>query len=963
MHKQLLIILLILFTTDAAGQYYSSGQEPSWVKWRMHKAAFGRVIFSDEIDSLAATFTHYMNYALEVVPKSLVHQPRKFPVIIHSNSILSNGFVSWAPKRMEIVSTPSFDASPEPWLLSLAVHETRHIVQIDKLNSGLFKLGYYIFGEQSVGAAAGLVPLWFLEGDAVFSETEHTLGGRGRQASFYQIYRTHLLSRNGSEYSYDKWLLGSYKNHIPNHYHFGYQMVGYANLKYGSKVWSNALNRVSRQPYSIFPFYFSLKKDISLSRKGLYIEAFNHLNTLWKVKEVNVYMNDVIFLIKNNIKNNHIEYKYPFLINDSTLIAFKTSLNNVSKITSVDLTTGKEKTIHHPGYITERLSSTEDYIYWTQYSSHPRWEYLNYSELWRYDIRKNSAQRLSLRTRYFNPIEIDNGYVALIENTNDGKNFITILEENGEKINSIPLPSTLEIKEICKDYSNGIIARCASPNGSVILHYRNLESIPDTILGPVFRDISNITVDKNHLYFTMTHQFKEEVFSLDLISNNIYRVSDTEYGISNFSISDKGSIVASVFVKNGSLPALIPNIKVPVLDTFIFEPNEPLYSSNNKPKDFIGDCEVKTIQSSKYSHIRNLFNIHSWATVYFNPLDIISGNNYSIYPGVTVVSQNLTSSLVSSFGYSYNQTHGFHAHAEWMGWFPKISLGVDVGNKYAILSGGPLATDSVIFQNKPLVKTSGRIRVPYMISSGYLLSEINIGVKFSQENTATWNYIEESYTENLFGIEPYLSLYLLTRMAHRDLRPKFGIYLYSGELSSPTQGSVFGTSFVALGGVYLPGLFSNHSILVNGQWEHQKTQQYIRSPRLIFPRGHPSMLYESAFTSSFNYSLPIAYPDLPVGPILYLKRFFSNFFFDSALVNKYSRTSQGMIVEKETLSSTGLEVNADINLFRTPYNYRLGYRVGINLETNQYSHSFIFSFDLSSIYGLSSKEVFYNINL
>jgi hypothetical protein len=176
MVRRMFFLVFTVFFLNANAQFYNSGQEPSNTKWREHKSNFGRLIFPSSIDSLAQTYLVYMNEATRVVPISLNHSPSKFPVIIHGNSILSNGFVSWAPKRMEIVTTPALDSDPEPWLKTLSLHETRHIVQIDKLKQFLFKPAYYVFGEQAIGVGAALVPLWFLEGDAVNTETELSYG-------------------------------------------------------------------------------------------------------------------------------------------------------------------------------------------------------------------------------------------------------------------------------------------------------------------------------------------------------------------------------------------------------------------------------------------------------------------------------------------------------------------------------------------------------------------------------------------------------------------------------------------------------------------------------------------------------------------------------------------------------------------------------------------------------------------
>ena len=50
---------------------------------------------------------------------------------------------------------PSQDPS-DTWLEHLCVHEFRHVVQIDKVNQGLTKILYYLFGEQITIAITGI---------------------------------------------------------------------------------------------------------------------------------------------------------------------------------------------------------------------------------------------------------------------------------------------------------------------------------------------------------------------------------------------------------------------------------------------------------------------------------------------------------------------------------------------------------------------------------------------------------------------------------------------------------------------------------------------------------------------------------------------------------------------------------------------------------------------------------------
>lgn len=973
MRKILLFLSFLWLALSANGQYYIQGQEPCWVKWRQHKGDFGKLIYPKGNDSLANQFLRHLETSLEVVPTSLNHTPKRFPVVFHPNSILSNGFVSWAPKRMEVVATPSLDADPEPWLYTLALHETRHIVQIDKLWNGFFKPAYYIFGEHGIGPAAALVPMWFLEGDAVYTETALSQGGRGRQASFYQHYRTHLLHNNGSRYSYDKWLMGSYKDQIPNHYQFGYQMVGYANHRYGSAIWSNALEYVYKRPYTLFPFYFSLKRDVGLSRKGLFKEAMAYNDSLWRNSKPLVENEVHNLLLKRHLKGRYVEYKYPYLANDSTLFALKVTLSRTPALVIIDVKTGKEKVLHRPGYIIDRVSYSPDAIYWSQYRAHSRWEYLNYAEVWKFNLKTGLPEQISRRTRYFNPIPINGTDLAVVENTPTGHNFITIISQKGDLLERVSIPSTLELKEIVAGDDEEIFSRCSSPNGTVILRYPNFQSEPDTILGPVFKDISNLAYLDGHILFTATNSYIEEAFRVDPKTGIVTAAYSSAYGLTNLSVSSNGKVVASEYFERGMQPVVLSKSQSSERQVDLASINTALFINNEQIMPKKSFAPSAAMASEKYSKVKNLFHFHSWAPLYFNPLEATSGDVVDVYPGVTLISQNLTSTLVSSIAYSYGETHGVHANAEWLGWYPKFSVGFDAGNEFGKIYGGPLAENSTGKQDRPRVYFYSRVRLPYRLSSGYVFSEVNLGLRYQFTNSLTWNYRKEMYIDGLSNIEPYISFYALTRMAYQDLKPRLGAYFYVGETSSPgIGGNLLGKTLLASYGVYLPGLFTNHSLQFSGQLENQNLGLYFRSSRVTIPRGfreyylfdYLGSVYDQTLTANAEYAFPIIYPDLPIGPVVYLKRIFANAFSDNARLNVLSRNSQGRIVSRyEYLQSAGVELVADMHFFRTPWVFQLGYQAGVRLNDNSFFHGVSFWIDMNSIYGFSSKNSFARLSL
>ena len=170
--KKLLLLLLVFTTYVAQAQYFNTGQDPSSLKWRQIITTNFQLIYPDYYENQAQVLAQKLEMVYDFGSYSLKYKPGKISVILHTQTVQSNGLVAYAPKRSEFYTTPHQAIYPQDWLEQLALHEFRHVVQIDKLNSELPKIIKIILGEQGTALLFGAyLPWWFIEGDAVVTET------------------------------------------------------------------------------------------------------------------------------------------------------------------------------------------------------------------------------------------------------------------------------------------------------------------------------------------------------------------------------------------------------------------------------------------------------------------------------------------------------------------------------------------------------------------------------------------------------------------------------------------------------------------------------------------------------------------------------------------------------------------------------------------------------------------------
>jgi hypothetical protein len=142
--------------------------------------------------------------------------------------------------------------------------------------------------------------------------------------------------------------------------------------------------------------------------------------------------------------------------------------------------------------------------------------------------------------------------------------------------------------------------------------------------------------------------------------------------------------------------------------------------------------------------------------------------------------------------------------------------------------------------------------------------------------------------------------------------------------------------------VYIPGLARHQHLLVQaGYQKQQPLKYYIPINRLDFPRGYPSAVSSELRTFSVDYAFPLAYPDLALGPVLYLKRLRADVFHDRS----YGWDIQDGSGEPYSgrYLSTGTELLADFHFARFILPLSAGIRLGYLHDENRIFSEFLFT--------------------
>jgi hypothetical protein len=296
---------------------------------------------------------------------------------------------------------------------------------------------------------------------------------------------------------------------------------------------------------------------------------------------------------------------------------------------------------------------------------------------------------------------------------------------------------------------------------------------------------------------------------------------------------------------------------------------------------------------SKYSKTFHLLNFHS-----IQPL--VDDPDYTI----TLVGENVLNTLQTQASFTYNRAE------QWK----RIGLSTVYGGLFPYISGGANYTidrrgryhGKTIYWNE--LEPYAGYNIPLNLGKGRSLSFMNIGSNYVYNQSDfkaaykdTLGSISYSYLSHFFSFSHQV------QKARQHIYPRFAQAISIGYKSALSNQK--GSQFVANGNLYLPGLLTNHSIVVNGGYLRKDTIGQLNfSSGFPFSRGYQAENLHEMFKWGANYHLPLFYPDAGFANIVYLLRLRANLFYDHTHVNDFF--SNGKPFEAD-FRSTGAELYFD----------------------------------------------------
>lgn len=263
--SRLMCLLALALAAFVASSAFSTFSSPGTIAeagdsrlvWKTLESEHFVIHYHEPLDDIARRVADICEYSHQILVPVFDHEPReKTQVVITDDTDSSNGFASVLPRNaIRLFATAPGVLSAlndhDDWLFGLTAHEYTHILHLDSIG-GLPGLYNRLFGK--TWAPNQVQPRWVIEGIATYQESQHTSGGRIRNALFDMDLRAVTLDdqrlkldavTNGPE----AWPRGNaaylYGSHFLKYIfdRFGADKLRDMSWSYGSSPFPYALNR------------------------------------------------------------------------------------------------------------------------------------------------------------------------------------------------------------------------------------------------------------------------------------------------------------------------------------------------------------------------------------------------------------------------------------------------------------------------------------------------------------------------------------------------------------------------------------------------------------------------------------------------------------------------------------------------------------------------------------------------
>jgi hypothetical protein len=523
-----------------------------------------------------------------------------------------------------------------------------------------------------------------------------------------------------------------------------------------------------------------------------------------------------------------------------------------------------------------------------------------------------------------------------------------------------------------------LVALATNKKGKALIEYSVATGARRNLTQPSDENIGHPVPAGNYVFYNAPVDGIDNIFAWDASTGDRYQVTQSRYGAYNPEVSTDGkNLYYNDQGRDGFDIVRIPLTTaswIPMKEFQLPETNPKVFGLSNM--NLLADVPQEEYKVKNYSRASHIFNPYSWGAYVDNTLTQVD---------VGITSRDVLSTMSLNAGYLFDineRTGSWRAGLSYQGAYPILDVNVLRANR-SINEGDVKVDEWRINKQNDTTKTSSirnvkftweeksveaGLRIPLLATSGRFLSLVSIsnyvgytqvtdffngqssdrqipglivydtinqnGNDVPRRRIGYYNFFNYVGNGNLIYNHFNISAYRLQKQSRRDINSKWGQTLFLSLYGTPYGGDFSGNQFSFYSQWFFPGLFKHHSLW--GYWGYQKRKivevgpgeqgldNYQFRNRIPLPRGLGVRSFEDFYSMSMNYTLPVWYPDVNVGPFAeHIQRVRLNAFMDYGFG---STTIGPRDPDVGNYLSTGAEVKFDINILRMLPQLDIGFR-------------------------------------
>lgn len=959
----ILTLLLCFFPLLCKAQFYVTGDDPGRLRWMIAETDNYKIIFPRGNEDLAYTYGYKLEKWRNSVSRTTGYMTSggwgtKMPVVLHTWNG-ENGSVAWAPKRMDLFTLPTpYSPEPLPWSTMLAIHESRHVSQMQFGMTRALKPFNWFFGEMFNILTAVLYPgMATMEGDAVIMETVYSKSGRGRTANFLNYYRIAL--DEGVDRSWYKWRYGSKRFYTPDYYALGYLTIGGIRTLYDCPDFMYRMyDLAARRPYDLGAFYTTINKVTGKKLKPVFKEICDSISVQWKADA--------------DARAPYIPVetitRKPKLFTDYTnnvhtrdgLFTVKSGFLNTPVLVKVDRS-GKEKFFHNISYDISNINYDENSskIWWSESTRSARWSLKSRSIIHSMETSTGRMKTIRCKELLHSPEPSPDGtLIATARYDVTGITGVAILNANdGWMTESHQAPDSLQIVQIAWRENDKLYCSAVSDGGYGLYLLDRFKDEWKVVLPPQPVMLTDLNSTDEGLSFTSDLDGENELYHLNLKTGTLIRKSRSRFGLSDYAPSLDGRSItfSSPTLQGKKLVTAYSNDLVSDTTSYTVQhtyalaerlTRQEMQYAQEKGEDFVPDIDSTFTLSParRYRKALHAINVHSWAPFYVS-VDNIMNMSFdktwqAISLGASGIIQNRLATAVGEFGYSahkdpYDRSrwrHSGHVKFTYSGLLPVFEASLDINDRAAryytnhFYVSGKTASISMLSKALDLPSVQGKISVyiPWTFNSGgwyrgfvpKLTYNINndsfnrsmiIHSKDIIENASPVVKVQkDKSTKTMQSMIGSIRFYGTLPVANSQVYPRWGGGIEAGVYGSLSYGKYMSPVGYAYAYGYFPGFIRSQGLKLTGLYQMKLDSSYYFCPSVTntMPRGfeHASNLPAAiatlspwAFKACLDYAIPVNIGEWPIfDSFLYVERLVLTPHFDCSFFKGGSLYSAGL---------------------------------------------------------------------